>query len=338
MLIVFDITNRCNLKCKYCYHNFLSKEDNIEFSEISAEIILKICNDVISFLNSPINITFTGGEPLLRAEDLLFVLDKLRLYKDKISCISIITNGTLIDNSIAKAFSVTCPSLYLDISLDGPENIHDYQRQSTNGNFSNVLSGIEAARKAGLNVSLSSVITKLHLQYSAKQYYNFMQSFDLPWYAGKVTSELELSPDYISDAEFTEFAISIINEWAIDPSERPVAWIDGILEIIITRLQNKKVPKCADVTTVFAGDKGFAWPCSRMVPLKKFVLGSYEEGILNILNSPIRKQISDLFYFENTCAHESLIRNGYISRLPEFANERERLFEYLTPFVDAGNS
>ncbi|MDD5361994.1 MAG: radical SAM protein [Ignavibacteria bacterium] len=333
MLIVFDITNRCNLKCTYCYHNLLSNKNILEFDEISVKSILNIIKNIIKDTNEPINITFTGGEPFLRADDLLCTLDKLKLYKDRISYISIITNGTLLTYSLSQALFKIWPSLYLDISLDGPEKIHNYQRQSKNGNYSSVLLGIESARKAGLNVSLSSVITKLHLQYTALEYYNFMQSFDLPWYAGKITSEIDSSIYNISDSEFTDFAIELINEWAMDPTDKSVAWIDGILEIITTRQQKVKDNKCADITTVFAGDKGYAWPCSRLVPLKKYVLGSIADGIPFILNSPIRKEISDLFYDDNTCAHESLIRKGIITPLPEFALERERLFAHLAQHV-----
>lgn len=88
MHLYFEITNKCNLNCDYCYNN--SSINNINNELTTDEIkkaILKLKDQ-----HALSTITFSGGEPFLR-NDLLELI--VFCFHNKISP-NVITNGTLL--------------------------------------------------------------------------------------------------------------------------------------------------------------------------------------------------------------------------------------------------
>jgi uncharacterized protein len=62
--LVFNISNSCNLDCKYCYAN----GGNYKSSEklMNKEIAKKIIDEFFTFFDDIENIQFFGGEPLIK--------------------------------------------------------------------------------------------------------------------------------------------------------------------------------------------------------------------------------------------------------------------------------
>lgn len=108
--ILFEITNRCNLKCTHCCID--ADELTSDKVELSMYEVKKSLDKIISW--NPESITITGGEPLIRS-DLFELLKYLRFnYKGQI-CLS--TNGTLINKKNAQILIDTIDQI--DISIDG---------------------------------------------------------------------------------------------------------------------------------------------------------------------------------------------------------------------------
>lgn len=106
------LTNKCNLNCQYCY-----TKDNSSTSDMSDEEIdklIELCNS-----NGVMNITWTGGEPLLRSKFVDFI-KKTNLYGINQT---ILTNGLLLDKIDLK--SIPKQNLTFQISLN------DVWKQST---------------------------------------------------------------------------------------------------------------------------------------------------------------------------------------------------------------
>ena len=77
-----DVTERCNLKCKYCYYGTCdSKDPSIDSLKAEAMITAHLAPIIIS-----------GGEPSIR-KDLPEVITELK----KIAPVELLTNGTGID-------------------------------------------------------------------------------------------------------------------------------------------------------------------------------------------------------------------------------------------------
>ena len=151
------ITNQCNLRCTYCY---ISKT-NEQLPVARGHQALRAVFDAARPQGiTDLTLKYAGGEALLEAET-IWELDAAarRLAAADIAVRSIIlTNGTplrpaLIDQLRARDFQ-------LAISLDGLGAAHDAQRPFRGGqpSFRQVQQGIERARGAGLDVSISVVV------------------------------------------------------------------------------------------------------------------------------------------------------------------------------------
>jgi MoaA/NifB/PqqE/SkfB family radical SAM enzyme len=145
LLVNWEITKRCNARCKYCsIWNSPSKElDTKEVSSIIQELGL---------LGTQM-IHFTGGEPLLR-EDVGIILDYC--HKNNILT-SMNSNGAYVPQRINEI-----TTLYLlGISIDGPEDVHDYIRGK--GSYRRAIEAITAARNKGIKLRLLTVLSECNL-------------------------------------------------------------------------------------------------------------------------------------------------------------------------------
>jgi radical SAM protein with 4Fe4S-binding SPASM domain len=147
--IVWEITAKCNLKCKFCCVGNCSEND------VSEKEALSISKNIAEY--APFEITITGGEPLLRT-NLREIINPLA---EKDVEISLNTNGLLFDKA-------TSEELYeagvkrVRIGLDGSSPpINDSLRGK--GSFSKIIRAITTAVETGFEVSVSSLVTKMNM-------------------------------------------------------------------------------------------------------------------------------------------------------------------------------
>ena len=153
-LLVLKYTNRCNLRCAYCY---AYKEDT--FKDILAyENIEKAVKLITSAYGDDITIVFHGGEPLLRFNSLKHDVSALLEKFPKIG-FSIQTNATLVNDEIAtyiKKYGIS-----VGVSIDGIDENSNSLRCFTKGipSQENTISGIKTLLKHGYQPSVSIVLT-----------------------------------------------------------------------------------------------------------------------------------------------------------------------------------
>ena len=136
-LIVFEITSRCNLRCKMCWWDFDRKETD---NELTFEEVKRLIDQIRFFKPS---ITVTGAEPFIRkdtAEILLYMVDR------HIRVNSILTNGVLVNKESAKAIVKAGVGL-VQVSIDGDRETHERIR-GVKGCYGKALRGIELIRSA----------------------------------------------------------------------------------------------------------------------------------------------------------------------------------------------
>ena len=124
-----ELTAQCNLHCKHCYVSAgLNASDNL----LTKDDIL----NAIYQIEPPAEIGFSGGEPLLRDDCLPMVREVVaKGYR----C-SLLTNGTLIDDSIAEELSAL--GVTVQISLEGATaEVNDQIRGK--GSFARIVKSIE---------------------------------------------------------------------------------------------------------------------------------------------------------------------------------------------------
>lgn len=146
-IIIWNMTNRCNLLCHHCY----SKASANEKESLSLEDILKTIPKLkIANINFVI---FSGGEPLLRKD----IFEIAQCMKDNKIMTYLSTNGTYITQKNAQKIIDTFN--YIGISIDGIGEVHDYFR-GQKGSYDKSIEAIKTIQKKGGNAGIRFTITK----------------------------------------------------------------------------------------------------------------------------------------------------------------------------------
>lgn len=143
--VALELTYLCNLRCEHCYA--LASKDNKKF--LSFEEI----KNMLNFLKEKglRIIELTGGEPFLHPD----FYQILKFCLENFEYVSILTNGTLVNENNVEIFKEYKNKILINISLDGPNaEIHDKKR-GISGSFEKTLSSIQIFRKIGCFVRVS---------------------------------------------------------------------------------------------------------------------------------------------------------------------------------------
>lgn len=170
--ITLELTERCNLRCKYCiynegqggYRNFGNRDMTYEIAKQGIDDLIENSGD------DSIYVGFYGGEPLLKFDLMKRCIDYCGTISGKDITYAITTNGTLMTNEIAQYFAKLGRKIHITLSLDGPQAINDKYRVYKNGKgtFSDVLKGLKNLLEAfkdkdtlslGINTVLSEPTT-----------------------------------------------------------------------------------------------------------------------------------------------------------------------------------
>lgn len=167
-VMVLQMTDFCNLKCKYCFIEGGQPKDYKRqiMSEDTAKAAVNKFIDIIKTKNkrtvSP-TIVFYGGEPLLNwgvinktLEYLEQIERKEKMVLDKV----IITNGTMLSPEIVNV--IKRYNVLVSVSLDGTKQIHDANRidYKNQGSFNKVIKGIRLLQKHGIDPAVSCVMAE----------------------------------------------------------------------------------------------------------------------------------------------------------------------------------
>ncbi|MBN1296511.1 radical SAM protein [bacterium] len=116
------LTHRCNLRCAMC---FVWKHGNRELA--AQELSTGEWKRIIDQIPGQAIITFTGGEPLVRAD-----LTELLEHACRNHRVHLVSNGTLFDPELIETCLKLAPSSLLGkglvsvgVSLEGPQEVHD---------------------------------------------------------------------------------------------------------------------------------------------------------------------------------------------------------------------
>lgn len=147
LFISWNITNRCNYRCKYC--SIWSKAAN----ELNTDEVISLVNNFSECGTEAIS--FSGGEPLLRDDigDIISHCRRKGIYT------KLTTNGSLIPRKITEIRDIGL----VKITFNGPKCIHDSQRQE--GSYEDVLNAVELVKKNNIDVGLNCVISKHNIDY-----------------------------------------------------------------------------------------------------------------------------------------------------------------------------
>lgn len=161
---ILHTSNKCNLKCRYCY----AHPDSVTKKDMTIDVMKKAIDEMLSLpREQPIlSIEFHGGEPLVHYKTIREALE----YGKKISeakGISIIfqiqSNCTVINEEILNFLEEY--NVKLRISFDGYKEIHDKNRIFHNGkgSFDIVLGNIRMLQKRGIPFEVMAVVSQTNI-------------------------------------------------------------------------------------------------------------------------------------------------------------------------------
>jgi len=152
MLVSWNITKACNLKCEHCYRDAGTAQKD----ELTLEEGKRLISELAS-LNFRI-IIFSGGEPLLREE-----LFEWISYARSLGLTAVLgTNGTLIDKDCASRLK-NSGLKRAGLSLDSTnKSVHDDFR-CAKGAWDKAVAGMHNCKTAGLEFQVHTTVTKKNI-------------------------------------------------------------------------------------------------------------------------------------------------------------------------------
>jgi radical SAM protein with 4Fe4S-binding SPASM domain len=153
--LTIALTFECNLSCSFCSVKGGSPLDN----ELTTDDIIPLIEQVKKYKPTPFRLS--GGEPLLRKEIVLSILEEVCPIKEM--SVSVLTNGTLVTEDYAQQLYDAGLRL-ARVGVDGHTSaVHDALRGR--GSFEKAVRGIKHLQDVGIHVNAAALICHTNYPY-----------------------------------------------------------------------------------------------------------------------------------------------------------------------------
>lgn len=136
-MLILQVTQRCNFRCKYCIY---SESNDLNRCHSSEDMSFETACEAIDFYYrhsvdcSEVSISFYGGEPLLRLDLIKRVVEYSEsLFRGREVLFRLTTNASLLNEEAVRFFTREGHKFSVLISLDGPQEIQDKERVFPDG-------------------------------------------------------------------------------------------------------------------------------------------------------------------------------------------------------------
>lgn len=205
--LTLNVSNLCNLKCKYCYasHGNYGRPSSFMTKETVDFIIDDIKKRGFTSLYV---VSLFGGEPTMNFDVVDYIIKKFELEFDKIFKFELTTNGTFLNKD--RLTFLRDHNVKLVVSIDGPEDITDYLRGV--GSHEIAYNIIKLAKEIKYkDIESSATFTKAHLEmgYNYNDIVEYFRSLEINSSISKVSINKE-SKLYIEDTINKEEFVNIV--------------------------------------------------------------------------------------------------------------------------------
>jgi len=140
-------TMSCNLTCSYCFEKGKHSSKKLNTTTDVSKIMETISTIASKESYQIVDVTFTGGEPLLNYKFLEKMVKSLPDLGDYKFLYSVITNGTLLTEKMLSFLNEN--KFNIQISLDGAKEFHDEERKSEagTGSYDRIFTNIRKIKK-----------------------------------------------------------------------------------------------------------------------------------------------------------------------------------------------
>lgn len=318
--IIFRVTNKCNLRCTYCYDG--KNHEEYDFRDVNRNFeknIDKICKAIREIIDYgdedyPVELIFHGGEPLLvSADNYRKLLEKLKGLNLKFS---VQTNGTLISNEFINLFQDY--DFNVGISLDGYDEKSNSCRiyKNKKNSFNDCLKNIKTLKEKNMKFGVIMSINKEHLG-NELELYRFIA---LNGINCNIRPVFPSSPEKINIScdEYTNFFCKLFDIWFHDSNE--LVKTHQISELYLELRKSydcnfieKTCESCESCFLNFISMDidGDIYPCNRLYGINEYLYGNIYSNSMeeimkksNDLAEKRKKSINDKCsncYLKDTC-------------------------------------
>ncbi len=357
--IIFELTQDCNLRCKYCiysgkfyFHRIYNKK-NLSFS--IAKQVINYFYDLLKLSDEKeIGFGFYGGEPLLN----FYLMKKIVNYVEKKFYgwkihYTLSTNGTLLHKKDIIKYMIS-KEFDMRISIDGPEKNHDAYRVYINGKgtFERIIRNLRFLYEKYAKYFLEHIsIGVTHSpELSLLDIYNFFDKEDMfkdtrsisVGDVNSINSELyNNGEDYASDRSkeedeiFKQIIRKVKRGKKLSAIDKAFIKIHDIREYIGKTIYFYSQNTCLFNSRVFIDVEGHFHICEK--GNSKFIIGDYENGynykkMVNIYHDfenilVERCSECDYKFFCNLC-FASIENNGNFSFPENYCEGRKDFIKY----------
>lgn len=198
-----SVTDRCNLRCRYCMpeadYVWLPREDILSFEEMAT------LTGYFADLGVD-KVRLTGGEPLLRRD--LSRLVRLLVRDRRVTEIALTTNGVLLADQAQELYEAGLHRVTVSLDTLRPER---FRRLTGRDEFASVIEGIEAVGKVGF----------ANLKFDTVAIHGFNDD--------ELAALIEFARHYQAEVRFIEYMdVGGANEWRMDKVLSAAAMLDRL--------------------------------------------------------------------------------------------------------------
>lgn len=278
--LAINITNACNLRCKYCYANGGSY--NSDEGVMDIQTLNKILDKFYGKFKNISVIQIFGGEPLVSIDNIEVIcnyVEKKNLENNIKTSIGLVTNGTLINDRFIDL--VKKHNINVTVSYDGSKCVNDIMRVYENGEgTSNVIINniIKLKEKTNQPSTIEVTYNKTHIKNNLSIYDTLKSINEL---VGDIPIHL-IPAGGDSSSEFTiddlNIFIDSVNEiFSKNKSEEKrysYSLIDRFIRGLISKNGGSQYICDAGVGTLSVSINGDVYPCFMFTDNNDLKLGN----------------------------------------------------------------
>jgi uncharacterized protein len=297
-LLVKPVSADCNMRCAYCFYR--RENDPYRLGEphlMDDRTLRQMIAGYMKSAGAAASFGWQGGEPLLAGIDffrrVVAYQQECGLSGQLVSN-NLQTNGLLIDRAWAAFFRKY--RFFIGVSLDGPEEVHNRYRVSTNGEngFRRTMEGIGILKEQGVDFSILAVVNEATARIPRELYAFFLTNgLDRLQFIPCLEVDRDdgrVKPFSVTAAEYCNFLCGLFDVWY--NQGRPVASIRLFENILAVYLGVEPEicafkGRCGSYAVVeYNGD---VYPCDFFVEAP-WVLGNLRETPLTELAKKRRRR------------------------------------------------